>query len=162
MAIISWLIKIFTLGKKDIGNDKLRQEKLSNVLRLVQRTSEKDWSFQQNRRVVKDTLYHEKHVGDDFIGDAVFGGFWMPRYEIDKTREPIKIYETWPYFLSLDHDIGFVTFNSSDDDVFCKGKIIGVVNLMIVEEIAKDRSDLDNELLKFFDDLRVNLKKKAQ
>lgn len=162
MAIINWLIKIFTFGKKDIENEKLRQEKLSNVLRLVQRTSEKDWSFQRNRRVEKDTIYHRKHVGDDFIFDGVCTGFYMPIYEIDETKEPIKIYETWPYFLSLDHDMGFVTFNSADDDVFCKGKIIGVVNLIIVEEIARDRSDLDNELLKFFDDLRFDLKKKAQ
>lgn len=151
--------KIFTFGKKDIENDKLRQEKLSNVLRLVQRTSEKDWSFQRNRRVVKNTIYHKKHVGDDFISDGVCGGFYMPIYEIDESREPTKIYETWPYFFSLDHDRGFMTFHSSDDDVFCRGKIIGIINSeTAIEEIYRDKSGIDADLLDFFDDLRMHFR----
>lgn len=151
--------KILTIGKRDMVQEKKRDEKLSNVLMLLRRTSKQDWTLQRNVSVVKETIHHKIHTGDDCITDGFSMWLYVPRYKIDTSREPIEIHETWPYFFSLDHDRGFMTFHSSDDDVFCKGKIIGMINSeTAIEEIYRDKSGIDADLLDFFDDLRMHFR----
>ena len=165
MPVTKWLkstfLKMLTLGKMDLAQEEKRNEKLSKVLMLLRLTSKKDWMLQQNIRVAKETIHHKIHTGDDCITDGFSMWLYVPQYKIDTSREPIEIHETWPYFFSLDHDKGFMTFNSSDDDVFCKGKIIGMINSeTAIEEIDRDKAGIDADLLDFFDDLRICLRQK--
>lgn len=167
--MLNWLkyvfLKIITLGKRDIRLDELRNkrsEKLSKVLMMLRKTSTGDWMFEKDVKIVKDRIYHKKHVGDDFIGDGCFIAFYMPRYEIDETKPPIEIYENLPYFFSLNHhDKGFMTFSSSDKDVFCSGRLVGMVNSeTVIEYVSRNATQTDVEILGFFENLRVHFKKK--
>lgn len=165
MVIIKWLeyvfLKIFTLGKKDIKKDKERKERLLKILMLLHGTSREDWVLERNVKMVKTTIYHEIYEGDDFITDGVFMAMHVPRYRIDTSREPIKIHETWSYFFNLDRGKGFMTFRSNDNDVFCKGEIVGVINSeIVVEKIYRGKTDVDSDLLGFFDSLRTHLKRR--
>lgn len=152
--ILFIFLKTITIGKKD----EKRKERLSKVLRLVRQTLREDWTLGRNIKLVRKTIYSEINEGYDFISDGMCGGFYFPRYRIDPSKEPIKIYKTWAYFLSLDHDKGFMTFSSDDESMFYEGKIVGLVDSeAVIEEIARNKTDVDIELLGFFDDLRLHL-----
>ncbi|MEK9154572.1 MAG: hypothetical protein AAB596_00660 [Patescibacteria group bacterium] len=162
MTALGWLKHIFLKGSTFGAKDIKRNEKLSRVLKLVLRTSKQDWKFEKNRKVVKDTIPHKICTGLDLVAsDGFSASFYLPRYEIDKSREPINIYENWPHFFSLVPDKGFMTFHSADDDIFCKGEIIGMVNSeVVIEEITRDRTCAETDLLDFFDELRAYFKEK--
>lgn len=167
MGVMKWLkyvfLKIVTLGKIDIKKEEKRKSELAKVLVCLHRTSVKDWILERSARVVKKRIYHEVHVGDDLIFDGICGVVYVPRYEIDNTKEPIKIYETWPYFFVLDRDKGFMAFHSGDHDVFCKGTIMAIINSdIIIEDIVRGKTDVDSDLLGFFDELRMHFRKRQE
>ena len=86
--MVEWLkyilLKLVTLGKRDIRQEKKREESLLEILRLVQQAPMGGWMFEQDKRVVKKTVPRMIYVGDDDIMD-----FFFPRtnqYEVDSSK----------------------------------------------------------------------------
>lgn len=157
--ILNSIRKIFTGvdAEQEKNREKRREERLLNVLRIMDDSDKMDWKIEKNRRILKETkmIYEYKRVCDPIFTD--FGTIEHVSYVIDEeyhmNNPPIKkeIYKTYAFSFFIEIDSGLIIFSTDDKDVIRRGELSVFIDTdVFIAYIDEDRSDTDLRLVMEF------------